>query len=61
MAQWVRDLVLSLLWHRCDPWPGNPHALAVVKKKKNEGLVEIENSLGEFPLWLSSIEPNSYS
>ena len=33
MAQWVKDLVLSLqqlvllLWHRFDPWPGNFHML----------------------------------
>ena len=23
MAQWVKDLALSLLWRRLDPWPGN--------------------------------------
>ena len=23
MAQWVKDPVLSLLWHGFDPWPGN--------------------------------------
>lgn len=23
VAKWVRNLVLSLLWQRCDPWPGN--------------------------------------
>ena len=25
MAQWVKDLALSLLWRRFDPWPGNLH------------------------------------
>ena len=23
MAQWVKDLALSLLWRGFDPWPGN--------------------------------------
>ena len=23
MAQWIKDLVLSLLWFGFDPWPGN--------------------------------------
>ena len=25
MAQLVKDLSLSLLWHGFDPWPGNFH------------------------------------
>ena len=33
MAQWVRDLVLSLLWHGFDPWPGNFLILWVWPKK----------------------------
>ena len=43
MAQWVRDLVLSLLWLRLllwcefDPWPGNFHMLQIGPKiKKNK-------------------------
>ena len=40
MAQWVKNPVLSLMWHRFNPWPGNflPHATGVakLKKKKNE-------------------------
>ena len=41
MAQWVKDLTLTLqwlgspLWPRCDPWLGNFHVLCVRKKKKN--------------------------
>ena len=41
VAQWVKDLALSLLWlrsllwHRLDPWPREfPHAVGAVKKKK---------------------------
>ena len=29
MAQWVKDLILSLPWHEFDPWPRN-------KKKRKE-------------------------
>ena len=25
VAQWVKDLALSLLWRGFDPWPGNFH------------------------------------
>ena len=31
----VKDLMLSLLWHRFHPWPGNFHMLRVRPKKKN--------------------------
>ena len=37
MAQWVKDLALSLLWHRSDPWPGNFH-----KEKKKRKVLYIE-------------------
>ena len=50
MAQQVKDLMLSLLWHRFDPCPRNFHMLWVQpkkKKKKNENL--------EFPLWCSGL------
>ena len=39
-AQRVKDPVLSLLWERFDPWPGNFHMLECgpkKKKKKSEG------------------------
>ena len=39
MAQWVKDPVLSLLWRRFDPWPGNfcvPTAGQKKKKKKKK-------------------------
>ena len=39
MAQWVKDLALSLLWRRSQlqlrstPWPGNFHMPSAKKKK----------------------------
>ena len=30
----VKDLVLSLLWHRSNPGPGIPHAEGVAPKNK---------------------------
>ena len=37
MAQWVKDPVLLLLWHRFDPWPGElPYAAGAAKKKKKK-------------------------
>ena len=41
MAQWVKDLVLSLLWCRFDPCPGNFCVLWVQpeKKKKVESVI----------------------
>ena len=45
MAQWVKDLVLSLLWRGFDPQPRNFHMLRVwpkkKKKKKKKALVSI--------------------
>ena len=32
----VKDLVLLLLWHGFDPWPGNFHMPWVLPKKKKE-------------------------
>ena len=32
----VKDSVLSLLWLRFDPWPGNFHMLKVWPKKKKK-------------------------
>ena len=43
MVQWVKDLVLSLLWLwpqlwlRFDPWPGNFHMPRVEQNKKFHG------------------------
>ena len=34
MAQQVKDTVLSLLWHKFDPWPGNFCMLRVRPKNK---------------------------
>ena len=40
MAQWVKDLVLSLQWFRLllwlsiDPWPGTFHTTGAAKNKK---------------------------
>lgn len=42
VAQWVKDLVLLLLWHRSKlwlrlgPWPGNVHMLWMWLKKKKK-------------------------
>ena len=43
MAQRAKDPALSLkrfgslLWHGCDPWPGElPHAKGAAKKKKKK-------------------------
>ena len=33
VAQWVKDLALSLLWLGFDPWPGNVHKMQ--RKPKN--------------------------
>ena len=47
MAQWVKDLVLSLqwlgllLWCGFDPWPRNFHMLEVQPKKKKKNLENI--------------------
>lgn len=35
LAQLVKDLVLLLLWHRLDAWPGNFHMLLMQPKKKD--------------------------
>ena len=36
MAQQVRDLELSLLWHRFAPWPKNFHMLQARPKRKRK-------------------------
>ena len=36
MTQPVKDVVLSLLWHRFDPWPGNLHMVPLQPKKKKK-------------------------
>ena len=33
VAQWVKDLALTLLWHGFNPWPGNFHMLWAQPKK----------------------------
>ena len=39
MAQWVKDPVLSLLWHRFNPWPRDfSHAPDAARKKKKKEL-----------------------
>ena len=38
MIQWVKDLALSLLWHRFDPWPGNFHVPQREPKKPQNTL-----------------------
>ena len=35
MAQWVKDLASSLLWHGLYPWPQNFHSLWAWPKTKN--------------------------
>ena len=35
MAQWVKDLAVSLWWLKFDPWPGNFH-MPQVQPKKDE-------------------------
>ena len=39
MAQWVRDRVLLLLWHRFNPWLGN-FCMPKKKNKKHKTLSE---------------------
>ena len=34
VAKSDKDLALSLLWHRFDPWPGNSHVPGAWPKKK---------------------------
>ena len=36
VTQWVKDLVLSLLWCGFDPWPRNFHLLPAQSKKKKQ-------------------------
>ena len=37
MAYWLKDLALSLLWRRFDPWPRNFHnATRLAKKRERE-------------------------
>ena len=36
MAQWVKDLVLSLLWCGFGTWPENFQMLQALQKKKKE-------------------------
>ena len=36
VAQQVKDLALSLLWHQFDPWPGNFCMLWVWPKQKQK-------------------------
>ena len=40
-AQRVKDPVLSLLWERFDPWPGNFHMLECGPKKKKKKKVKV--------------------
>ena len=47
MSQWVEDLVLSLLWLRFDPWPGNFHMLRARSKKKKKKSFNIQPSVSK--------------
>ena len=38
VAQWVKDMLLSLLWHGFDPWPGNFYVLWMQSKMKKTGV-----------------------
>ena len=46
MAQWVKDLILSLLWYKSDPWPRNFCLRQVWPKKK-----KIKNSSFELQVY----------
>ena len=55
VAQLVRDLVLSLLWHGFDPWPQNfctPQAQPKGKKKKERKKKRLTNYYTDCWLWL---------
>ena len=38
VAQWIKDLALSLLWLRFNPWPGNFFMLQARPKKNISGV-----------------------
>ena len=42
VAQLIKDLMLSLLWHRFCPWPGNFCMLCVQPKKEKESVIRIK-------------------
>ena len=46
VAQWVKDLVLSLLWPRFDPWLGNFCLHQGAKRRRGGG--EFQGSLAEY-------------
>ena len=56
MAQWVKDLALSLLWlgsllwYHFGPWPGNFHVRGVQAKKKKKKERKKETEGPEEPL-----------
>ena len=52
VAQWVKDLVLSLLWHRFDPWPGNFYMPWPKEKKEWFGSLSV-SILGA---WVTEID-----
>ena len=54
MAQWVKDPVLSLLWRRFDPWPGNFHMPQARPKKK------VKNKLKEISIPESTQEKRKH-
>ena len=47
MAQWVKDLTVSLLWLRFHPWPGNFHTLRVWQERKEGREEEREGGKGK--------------
>ena len=49
MAHLVKDLALSLLWCRLNPWPGNFHVLWVQPRKKNEKKIVVYSVLYNLP------------
>ena len=43
-VQGAKDLVLSLMWHRFDPWPGNFCMPQMQPEKKNVMVITLKKS-----------------
>ena len=48
MAQWVKDLILSLPWLQFDPWPRNK------KKKERKEIVCMSEVRGKWYIFLNN-------